>query len=74
MTSKAEQAALLGSDPEMMQRINTIYDVLITGAANTIDSISQLLDVGGTMPPITRPATSGTSSAVSAADEFLGIE
>jgi len=74
VTSKAEQSALLGADAEMMQRINTIYDSLITGAANTIDSISQLLDVGGTIPPITRPATSGTSSAVSAADEFLGIE
>lgn len=77
VTSKAEQAALLGGDAEMMQRINTIYDALITGAANTIDSVSQLLDVGGTMPPITRPATSGTSgtsSAVSAADEILGLE
>jgi len=74
VTSKAEQSALLGADPEMMQNINTIYDSLITGAANTIDSISQLLDVGGTIPPITRPATSGTSSAVSAADEILGIE
>jgi len=74
VTSKAEQSALLGADAEMMQNINTIYDSLINGAANTIDSISQLLDVGGTIPPITRPATSGTSSAVSAADELLGIE
>lgn len=74
VTSKAEQSVLFGDDPEIMQRINTIYDALITGAANTIDSISQLLDVGGTIPSITRPATSGASSAVSAADAILGIE